>query len=267
MPGYAAYMICTTPRSGSTLLCKLLAATGVAGQPDSHFHTPSLARWLKTFDLVRADLADDASAVSAVLKAAQARGTGTATLFGLRMQQGSFAYFTSQLARAFPEAACDTARIEAAFGKTLFLHLTRASKLDQAISRVKAAQTGLWHRHADGTELERQSPARAPIYDAGQIAAQMADLSARDAAWARWFDIEGVVPMHLSYDALSCDPSAVLADVLGALGQDPAIAGAIRPAAAKLADATNRAWAARFLAERGPDTAAARPSSTNLTHR
>jgi LPS sulfotransferase NodH len=113
----------------------------------------------------------------------------------------------------------------------------------------------------DGTALERQSLGRAPVYDADQIAAQMVDLSARDAAWARWFDIEGVAPMQISYDALACDPSTVLADVLGALEQDPAIAVAIRPPVAKLADATNRAWAARFLAERGPDTAAARPSS------
>lgn len=263
MPGYNAYMICTTPRSGSTLLCKLLAATGVAGQPGSHFHTPTLARWLETFDLARADFADDSDAISAVLTAARKHGTGTTSLFGLRMQQGSFAYFTSQLALVYPQAASDTARIEAAFGSTLFVHLTRADKLDQAISRVMAMQTGLWHRHADGTELERQSLPRAPVYDAAQIAAQIADLSALDGAWMRWFEIEGVAAMQVSYDALSRDPSAVLADVLGVLGQDPAIAAAIGPSVAKLADATNRAWAARFLAERGPDTAAARPSSTS----
>ncbi|MEM1201062.1 MAG: Stf0 family sulfotransferase, partial [Pseudomonadota bacterium] len=33
MAGFDAYVICTSPRSGSTLLCKLLAPTGIAGKP------------------------------------------------------------------------------------------------------------------------------------------------------------------------------------------------------------------------------------------
>src|SRR5215213_3769543 len=32
-----SYLICTTPRSGSTLLCELLEGTGVAGRPDEYF--------------------------------------------------------------------------------------------------------------------------------------------------------------------------------------------------------------------------------------
>src|SRR3954471_2058841 len=32
-----SYLVCATPRSGSTLLCELLAATGVAGRPQEYF--------------------------------------------------------------------------------------------------------------------------------------------------------------------------------------------------------------------------------------
>ena len=32
-----SYFVCATPRSGSTVLCKSLAATGVAGRPDEYF--------------------------------------------------------------------------------------------------------------------------------------------------------------------------------------------------------------------------------------
>ena len=32
-----SYMICATPRSGSTLLCKALQNTGLAGKPDEYF--------------------------------------------------------------------------------------------------------------------------------------------------------------------------------------------------------------------------------------
>ena len=36
-PTTAPYLICATPRSGSTLLCDLLTATGVAGRPEEYF--------------------------------------------------------------------------------------------------------------------------------------------------------------------------------------------------------------------------------------
>src|SRR5829696_10459407 len=32
-----SYLICATPRSGSTLLCDALDATGIAGHPEEHF--------------------------------------------------------------------------------------------------------------------------------------------------------------------------------------------------------------------------------------
>src|SRR3954471_20919580 len=32
-----SYLVAATPRSGSTLLCELLASTGVAGRPAEHF--------------------------------------------------------------------------------------------------------------------------------------------------------------------------------------------------------------------------------------
>ena len=34
-----AYLVCATPRSGSTLLCEALKATGVAGRPEEYFES------------------------------------------------------------------------------------------------------------------------------------------------------------------------------------------------------------------------------------
>ncbi|WP_111431716.1 Stf0 family sulfotransferase [Rhodobacteraceae bacterium DSL-40] len=62
--------ICTVPRSGSTLLCGLLAATDGAGNPDSHFHEPSLKGWLNGYALKRTDHASEGDAVRAVFDAA-----------------------------------------------------------------------------------------------------------------------------------------------------------------------------------------------------
>src|SRR5437763_8800540 len=36
-----SYLVCATPRSGSTLLCELLKETGVAGRPEEYFEARS----------------------------------------------------------------------------------------------------------------------------------------------------------------------------------------------------------------------------------
>lgn len=243
--GFDAYIICTAPRSGSTLLCRLLAATGVAGQPGSHFHRPSLEGWLSAYDLQASDFASERAAAQAALDAGQQLGTGPNEVFGLRMQGGSFDFFRAQLEALHPGLPSDVARIEAAFGRTLFVHLSRADKLAQAISRTRAEQTGLWHRHADGSELERLAPPQEPHYDAEMIARHVAELTALEAAWAHWFERERIVPVRIDYDALAADPHGVLAELLDALGLDPAAAEVEVPTA-RLADEVNADWAERF---------------------
>jgi len=248
-PRYRSYIICTSPRSGSTLLCRLLAATGRAGNPDSHFHTPSLAGWLVDYGLTRADYASDRDATAAVFAAAKAEGEADTGVFGLRMQRPSFAFFMQQAAMLFPEATTDAARIRAAFGETLYVYLSRQDKLDQAISMVKAEQTGLWHRAADGSELERLAPPGPPAYDARRIEEKMATLEALDAEWPLWFTQQGIRPLTLPHECLSANPQAALGQVLAALGLDPTMAEAIQTPTARLSDDINKEWAARFRAE------------------
>lgn len=249
MANYQSYVICTSPRSGSTLLCKLLAATGVAGDPDSYFHSPSIDDWRRKFDIVPDGSASEREVLSTIFDAARARGTAGTGIFGLRLQRKSFDFFIQQTERLHPGLANDRARFEAAFGKTLFVHLTRSNKLEQAISFVKASQTGLWHQAPDGTELERLSAPQEPRYDRAEIANQLLELTALDEAWVGWFTKEEITPLRVTYDDLSADPTQVLARILTALGLDPAAARGVKPAVAKLADATSRDWLERFLGE------------------
>jgi LPS sulfotransferase NodH len=255
MVRYASYVVCTSPRSGSTLLCKLLGATGMAGAPDSHFHEPSLIEWLADHGLARNDFATEHDALTAVVEAARRRGTGGTGIFGLRLQRHSFDFFIRQLGCLHPACATDRDRIQAAFGTTLFIHLSRRNKLEQAISFVKATQTGLWHRAPDGTELERLSPPREPVYDPDAIARQVAQATMQDREWDTWFAGQGIDPLRISYDDLSSDPRTVLALVLDRLGVGFDPVAEITLPVARLADATSRIWAARFRAEQGPEQA------------
>ncbi|MBE1282985.1 MAG: sulfotransferase [Rhodobacteraceae bacterium] len=249
MTRFRAFVICTSPRSGSTMLCKLLQETGVAGCPGSHFHRTSLQAWLDSYNLHASSYGSEKQALTAIFAAAIAKGSGNTGTFGLRLQQHSLSFFLQKLAVLYPEPSGDQARLNAAFGPSLFIHLTRENKLEQAISRLKAEQTGLWHRNADGSELERLSAPRQPIYDAAAITAHVKDLTEADLNWNIWFTKQGIQPLRITYDELSDAPTRVLAGVLKALGQDPAIAQNITPPTAKLSDEVSREWAHRFRAE------------------
>ena len=238
-----SYVICTSPRSGSTLLCQLLADTGVAGVPESYFHRPDPARWARAFRLA------DTAPLPDGLAAAQQAGRGESGIFGLRLQSHSRAFLLDCLRAQFPGHVTDAACLQAAFGATAYIYLNRADKLAQAISYIRAQQSGLWHAATDGTAIERLAPQAPYGYDAAAIRAQRAQFAADDQAWIAWFAQQNIQPYRIGYDALAQDPAGALRGVLGFLGLDLGAADGVCPTVAKLADGESHAWAARFRAE------------------
>lgn len=250
MKRFDSYIICTSPRSGSTLLCRLLREAGNAGFPESHFHEPSLDKWLGYHQLREDEFDSRQDALKTVLASTVEYGKGGSDIFALRLQRHSFSFFVEQLAVLYPALDDDKSRIEAAFGPTLFVHLTRQNKLDQAISYVKAQQSGLWHIAPDGTELERLAKPEEPRYDREAIAAQLDQFIRMDAEWEAWFAKERIEPLRVTYDELSSAPYATLSRVLDAIGLKPKQTRERTPPVAKLADTTNEEWAVRYRAEK-----------------
>ena len=246
----ATYVICTSPRSGSTLLCGLLAATGIAGAPQSYFHRPSVEAWCRELDVPEEGHASPRARLAAVVAAARRKGSAGTPIFGLRLQRPSFPFLIQQLDLLHPGLDSDLARFTAAFGPCRFLHLTRADKLDQAVSCIRAEQSGEWHRAPDGSWIERAASTEALHYDGERIARQIADFERYERDWEDWFRAERITPLRLTYDALSTDPRGELRRVLADLGLDPDAAEGIQPGVAKLADATSRDWIARYRSER-----------------
>ena len=220
-----------------------------AGTPESYFHQPSLESWLTRYGLDAVQFAHPRLALRAVIDAASRAGRGAGWKFGLRLQRQSFGFFVEQLRVLKPTLQTDKARIEATFGRTLFIHLTRLDKVDQAVSVVKAQQSGLWHKAPDGTEIERLRAPQKLVYDAGALKAEFEEFVQADADWCSWFDAENIQPLVISYEALSSDPYKELARVLRALGLDYSPTDQTALPVAKLSDAINRDWAARFRAQ------------------
>lgn len=250
MKKYDSYVICTSPRSGSTLLCDLLASTGRAGNPNSYFHRPSISDWLNSFELTVEDSAPERAVLAAIFKAAIAKGSLDTGVFGLRLQQHSFEFFIHKLSILYSAEPNDAQRFQKAFGRTAFLYLVRQDKLKQAISCVKAEQTGLWHMASDGTQLERLSPPQTPTYDANRIKACITEMEASERRWKKWFKQEEIHPLQITYKALSNNPIKTLLEVLIFLGIEYDPDHCVKPGVAKMADSVSQDWVNRYRDEK-----------------
>ncbi|WP_370401351.1 Stf0 family sulfotransferase [Sulfitobacter sp. JB4-11] len=241
-----AYVLCSTPRSGTTLTCDLLRQTGVAGAPDSFFRQKSLADWCQSWGIADPPQPEDETFSHAYFQAMKSAGRQGTDRFGLRLMGPDLTYACNWLARMHPSARTDRARFDAAFGVTRYIHLTRTDKLAEAISYLRAEQTGLWHSAPDGGDIERIPPTEPDGFDAARITERMTMLRTYDELWPRWFDAQGIVPLRVTYEALSADPLTVLRKILLYIGKDPDCANHVTPGTRKLADETSVAWIAEY---------------------
>jgi trehalose 2-sulfotransferase len=247
---FSSYIVAATPRSGSTLLCDLLSGTGIAGQPNSYYRREDILDYAREWGVSPPDAIGDEAFERAYLEAVRRAGAAQTGIFGLRLMWSSVTELSARLRAIHPDPLDDAARFELAFGKPLYIHLSREDKVAQAVSLLKANQSGLWHRAADGTERERLAPPAPLIYDADHLAGLVDELETDDAAWNGWFSRFGIEPLRLTYEGLAAAPRAVLAQALSALALDPRIAASVDVRTAKLADETSLKWAHRF---RGPE--------------
>ena len=185
------------------------------------------------------------------LAAAIKAGKGGTDIFGLRLMRENVVDLDGMIDLVHPGLPRGRARFERAFGPLLYIHLSRRDKVGQAISLVKAEQTGLWHVAPDGTEIERLAPPQEAKYDFERLHREVLELEGYDSDWNAWFADQGIAPHRIVYEDLSADPAGELAKLCTALGIEAPNAVDVKPAVAKLADATSREWALRYRRQVG----------------
>lgn len=233
-------ILCTTPRSGSTLLCALLAASGVAGRPESWFRAEDRADYAADWGLSPG--AGGQIDPQAFRAAAIGAGSGADGTFGLRLQAATLPAVLADLG-ARPGQARPA--FEAAFGPCSFVWMRRRDTVAQAVSRLKAEVSGIWH--LDGSEPDR--PTARPAYDAGAIDRFRAEAAAGNALWRDWLAAEGIAAAQVLYEDFAPDPAGGTRRLLAELGLAP-VAPLVVPNR-RMADAESAGWAGRYRAERG----------------
>lgn len=244
-----SYIICATPRSGTTLLCDLLTDTGLAGKPDSFFQLQSRQWWAKRLNVPSINWTNESAFDRTFLEAIIQRGKSKTPVFGMRLMWSDLKALNKRLKVLYPESSNNKGEIQNVFGPTLFIHLSRKDKVAQAVSRVKAEQSGLWHVDDKGNERERLKLGKALIYDAAVLSNQILEYEKHDLEWSHWFIQNKIQPVCISYEELSKNPQNVLKTILSALGQSTDIVGTIKPRTSKLADNKSKEWIKRFRTE------------------
>lgn len=256
------YLVLASQRSGSTLLVESLRASGVAGEPEEFFQTvpetgrsPQPREWFDgvTDSSVLELLAPldpgtpDTETSEAWRERILREGRSANGVWGGKLMWNQTPLLVRRAA-GLPDRSGDDLRsaIRDLLGEdVLFIHVTRPDVVHQAVSFWRAVQTQTWR-----APKERRADVRAQ-YHAGGIGHLITVLRAQEQGWRDWFAAEGITPLEVNYRELASDTTAVVASVLEALGQDPALAPP--PALERQADVRSNAWVERYLVQAGKE--------------
>ena len=253
-----AYLVCATPRSGSTLLCEMLRETGVAGRPLEHFEDlrhSSLPRQPREYfgDLPSPHVLEllppvqPGTPVSEPPEAWWARivdeGRTENGVWGGKVMWGHVEDLLSR-ARGLPGLAA--ADLETVLLTLLndpqLIFVTRRDKVAQAVSLWRALQTQAWR-------VEDGSSNRTAVYDFSGIDHLVSTLESDERGWTAWFARSGLRPLTLTYEQLDAAPRDTVTRVLERL-ELPA-ATVPFPGLSRQRDGLSSAWIDRYRQERG----------------
>lgn len=223
--GDRGYLICSSPRSGSTYLAELLASTGVLGVPREYFNV--LDPWGKP-DKRRP------GGPRPHFERVLTQGATPNGIYGVKSHADHFAAVAAVMnpMRVLPDLK--------------LVRIRRQDMLAQAISWVRAQQTGQFSAG--------KRPRDAPCYDPSAIRRLIALLAEQAATWDRILAVSGCVPLEIEYEHLVEDPQREVDRVARLMGVPLPVP--IVPARVMVAvqrDELNAAWRHRFLAEAGDE--------------
>ena len=231
-----SYLLCGTPRTGSTLLCSLLSSTGVLGRPESYFRGPDEAAWASRFGLPTED--GRVRDYDAFVRAVRAAATTDNGVFAARIMWGSLDRIA--LGLRTPTDQPDVSALERAFGPLVFVHLGRRDVIAQAVSWCRAEQTGFWQ--------QGDIASRHPELDLDRLRELVGTIREHDSAWRSWFALNGVEPHTVVYEDLVHERRRTVEGIAARLGVR--LPARWRPTSPhrQQADEVNTSWAAALRA-------------------
>ena len=240
-----SYIICSTPRTGSTLLCSLLKSTKVAGCPESYFRDVDFGKWALKWDLVKNR--DEPFAPEKYLKATIKAGSTNNGVFAMRIMWGSIKDVVEMINKAYPSLnGNDYELIQQIFGRVRFVYVKRNNTVAQAVSLVKALQNNVWHISNERDDSKNASQAEL-YYDFEEIDRNVKEIKEHNEEWNKWFSRNNITPYEVIYEDLIDNQSETTMDILKYLEITlPEEKIQTRASNKKLSDNINSDWINRY---------------------
>lgn len=245
MKPHLSYTIWFSQRTGSTLLCKALESTGIAGKPNEWLHPPEGQHLLAFYGLsTPADL-------QTYLWQLGSTNNGVFGLkFGVYEPHFSQVLHTLSYFPACPPPAGVRATIwHHAFPNSHHIFMTRRNKVRLAVSWWKAIQTQEWHRQEE-TDTVAPVPDLRDAYLFEAIDHLYNECTMREAAIEAFFSEAGIVPLTVVYEDLILRYEETVHTTLHFLGLDSEAVPIAPPYFTKLADDVSEEWVQRFREEK-----------------
>jgi LPS sulfotransferase NodH len=278
-----SYLVCATPRSGSTLVCHALEETGVAGRPEEYFealrHSGRPRRPEEYFlgvedQSIRDHLGERSvgsdpqprsplwsrAAYDRYLEWAFEAGTTENGVFGAKLMWGYFGEFVSLLRNVPAYRDVPLAELmPTVFPDLTFVRVVRANKVRQAVSLWKAVQTATWREDqasakAASVEEDGSPPYRSFVeahrpqlrFHYKAIDHLLEQLLIEEASWDAFFEHSGIKPILVLYENFAADYETSTLNLLDRLDLTCSEDFEFEPRMKKQSDKINDDWTKRY---------------------
>lgn len=248
-PPARSILICTHPRSGSTLLGEAIHFAGDLGCPIEYLHVGFRPRLEKEWGVRN---------TGEFMRAMWQRRTAPSGTLSVKLMwrdvqelaldrdRAGFAEIESSPPDAVPPATYRRVAelLGELFPSPICVHLERSDRLRQAVSAMIAAQTGQW-RSIPGAEMHRE---REPEYDDATVTRLIAYSDFCHGHWRNLIAAMDAPSISLAYEDLVRDYAGSVSGLLAALessGSPPPVR------MRRQADRNSEAFVLRYLQERG----------------
>jgi trehalose 2-sulfotransferase len=231
------YVVAATPRTGSSLLCEGLTATGIAGRPAEVFAPDFREPWYKLWGLSKE------TDFRQYVRCALEYGTTSNGVYGMKIQWMHIEVFARDL-----RMSRESDVLQHLFPDGLFLNIMRRDRRAQALSWYRAIVTGEWFRHRGACVAPASVP---PAPHPSLVVGLEREIARQQGAWGHYFRNRGVHPVTVEYENLVRDYRSEIARVLRHLELDEGVARSIpEPRLMRQSDDETYRW--RALLESTP---------------
>jgi LPS sulfotransferase NodH len=278
-----SYIVCATPRSGSTLVCHALAETGVAGRPEEYFealrHSGRPRRPEEYFigaedPSIRDHLGERAvgsepqprsplwsrAAYDRYLEWVFEAGTTPNGIFGAKLMWGYFGDFVSLLRNVPAYRDIPLAELlPTVFPDLTFVRVVRANKVRQAVSLWKAVQTATWREdQANATAASLEDNGSPPYqnfieehrpqlrFHYRAIDHLLEQILIEESRWDAFFEHSGIKPILVLHENFAAEYETSTLRLLERLDLAPPEDFDFEPQMKRQSDLVNDDWVKRY---------------------